>query len=111
MVRSQLVRERRLVMAVPVALEAFLRVVLSLETQEVNELRIAGLHLLAGREAVIGEEVTAAVFDQAVDDAAEVLGRLAFAFVGVQDVQVANRQLRQTKGRPGAGGNFENFAA
>ena len=86
--KRQSIGEHLLVVAVPVALENLVRVVLPLQAQEFGHLRIARLDLLAGRPAVVGEEVAAAERDGAVDQAAEVSRGLADAVLGVLDVQV-----------------------
>src|SRR5262249_30865911 len=54
---SERVGEHRPVMAIPVTLETLVGVVLSLEAQEVDELRVAGLDLAACGPAVIREVV------------------------------------------------------
>src|SRR5262245_20858653 len=53
-------------MAIPVALEQPVRIVLALATQELRHARMTGLDLGAVRPAVIGEEIAAAVLDGAV---------------------------------------------
>jgi hypothetical protein len=76
--------------AVPIALKAFLRVEFPLETQEIDELGIAGLDLPALGPAVVGEVIPAAEFDRPVDDPPEVAGGLRLAGVSVKNVQVAD---------------------
>src|SRR6266849_577166 len=75
-------------MPVPVALEQLLRVVFSLQQQEIAELREAGLDLLAQGVAVIGGVVAAAVLDADVDQAPEGVAGADRAARGVLDVQV-----------------------
>src|SRR5712664_1044573 len=75
-------------MPVPVALEQLLRVVLALELEELEELREAGLDLLAQGVAVIGGVVAAAVLDADVDQAPEGVAGADRAARGVLDVQI-----------------------
>ena len=63
-------------MAIPIALEDFGWVVSPLHPQELDHARVAGLDLVPIRPAVIGEEIAAAKFNGAVDQAAEIIGRL-----------------------------------
>src|SRR5687767_4295262 len=87
---SQYVGKHRLVVSIPFALKAFLRVVLLLEAKEVNELRITCLDVAARRPAVVREVIAAAEFDGPVNDAAKVLGSLTLARLCVRDVQIAD---------------------
>src|SRR5258707_15616376 len=75
--RSKLIEEHFLVMAVPSALEDLARIVAPLEAQELSHLRVALLDLLSTRPSVVGEVVAAAELDGTVDKAPEVVGRLA----------------------------------
>jgi hypothetical protein len=78
-------------MAIPIALEGFGWVVPALRPQKLDHARMARLDLAPTRPAVIGEEVAAAEFDRAVDQAAEIIGRLGDAIRRVIDVQVHDR--------------------
>src|SRR5690349_19873598 len=62
--RSCDVRKHLAVMAVPVALQAFGRIVLFLEPQELGKSRVTLLDLLAGRPAVIRQVIPPAVLDR-----------------------------------------------
>src|SRR6266498_2177169 len=85
------IREHRLVVAIPRALEGLTGVVFALQPQELGQLRIAGLHLGPARPAVIGEEIAAAIFDGAAYQPAEIASGLANATLGVGHVQVHDR--------------------
>src|SRR5437870_4566341 len=88
--RSQLVREHALVMPIPFTLKALLRIVFPLEPEKIHELRIACLHLLSRGITVVGLVVPTAMLDRPVDDAPEIVGCFLLAFVGVDDVEVAD---------------------
>src|SRR5688572_12604856 len=75
-----------LVVAVPVALEELVLVVLALEPEEIAELREAGVDLVAQRVAVIRRVVAAAVLDGEVEQAAELVARADEAGAGVLGV-------------------------
>ena len=81
----ELVGEHRLVEAIPVALEASVRVVALLEPQELDELGVAALDLLPGRPAVIREEVAAAAADGVVDEPPERRGAWTQSVLQVDD--------------------------
>src|SRR5712691_5408383 len=70
-------REHFPVVSVPVALEDFRGIVLALELEELGELRVAGLDLLARRVLVVGRVVAAAVVDADVDQPPERAGGAA----------------------------------
>src|SRR5712691_1855720 len=74
--RLEGVGEHPRVEAIPVALEPFLWIVLALQLQEVDELRVAGLDLRPRRPVMVGQVIAAAVLDRTVDEAAEVARRL-----------------------------------
>src|SRR6476620_12804125 len=78
-------------MAVPVALESFVGVVLALEAQKLGELRIAAKDLLARAERVIREEPAAVSPSGDVDEAAERGGRVLPSLGRVRRVQVEDR--------------------
>ena len=96
----QAIGEHRPVMAPPVALEPLLRVVLQLAPQELGELRIRRLHLIAARPAVIGQEIAAAMTDRHVDQRTERVGAAVDAGRRVLDVQVEDG-ARPAVARPG----------
>src|SRR5882672_4526869 len=85
---SEHVREHRSVVTPPLALEALVRVVRDLETQEFDEVGIAGLDLLARRPAVIRQVVTAAAFASEVDQFPKGSPRALDARRVVIDVQI-----------------------
>src|SRR5438034_9667008 len=84
----QRVREHLLVEAIPVALEPLLGVVLALPPQELDEARVAGLHLGPGRPAMVGQEIAPPVLDRPIDEAPEVPRRLLHRRRVVGGVQV-----------------------
>src|SRR5688500_8327551 len=77
-------------MAIPIALQSLLRVVLFLQTQEVHELGITGFHLLARCEAMIGEEVASLEADGGVNHPAKIGGSLRLARLGMHHVEIAD---------------------
>src|SRR5688500_280814 len=101
-VRSPLaaMAEERDVVAVPLALEALVRVVHPLESQELRELRVALEQLLARSERVIREEPAAAAARGHVDQPAKRGRRVREPVRGVAGVKVEDRAgVRLT--RPG----------
>src|SRR5262245_17350922 len=72
---SKFVCEHVLVVPIPITLQALLRVVFVLEAEELDELRITGLHLLSGGPTMVRQEVAAAVLDGPVDDPPKILDR------------------------------------
>src|SRR2546427_6987579 len=74
--RLEGVGEHPRVEAIPVALEPLLGVVLALQLQELDELRVAGLDLHPRRPVMVGQVIAAAVLDRPVDEAAEIACRL-----------------------------------
>src|SRR4029450_6915265 len=78
--------EQIAILAVPVALEALVWIVLPLEAQELGKLRIGRRHLRAVRPAVIGQIVAAAMLQATVDQAAEIFRRLGQAGLVMQDM-------------------------
>jgi hypothetical protein len=64
-------RKHLLVVPIPFALEPVLRIILSLEAQELSELWIARLDLLPCRIAVVGEVIAAVPADGQVDESPE----------------------------------------
>src|SRR5262249_2149853 len=76
---------------IPIALKSFGWIVPVLRAQKFDYARMARCDLAATRPAVIGEEIAAAEFDRAVDQAAEIFGRLGDAIGRVIDVQVHDR--------------------
>src|SRR5687768_9146253 len=72
---SDPVGEHLLVIPVPVALKALLRIVFPLEPQESRQLRIAGFNLVAPRMTMVGQIVPAAALDPHVDEIAKRLRR------------------------------------
>lgn len=76
------------VVAIPVALKSFGRVVVAFEAEEVGELGVAGFDLLARRPAMVGEVVVAAHFNGAGDEAAKVGLRFTDARRAVCGVEV-----------------------
>ena len=60
-------------MTVPVALETEAWVVVSLCLKELQELRVAGLHLVPGGPSMVGEEEAPPMLYYAVDDPTEVV--------------------------------------
>src|SRR6185295_13613449 len=89
-----------LVVAVPLALEQLLRVVLELELEEFGHLREAGVDLAPQAVAVIGRVVAAAVLEADVDQAPEHVARLDQTAGGVLDVHVEDH-ARVGLARPG----------
>ena len=75
-------------MAVPVAREALVGVVLALGGEELPHARVAALDLVAPRPAVVGEEVAAAARSGEVDEPAERVRRVRDAVRRVLDVEV-----------------------
>src|SRR4051812_38811003 len=73
------VREQVAVVTVPVALKTLLGVVAAFEAEEFGELRVAGLDLLSGREAVISQIVAAVVADREIDQPPECRARFGDA--------------------------------
>src|SRR5262245_65463860 len=80
-----------LVVSIPIALENLCRVVPLLRPQELDHARMAGLDLAQARPAMISKEIAAAEFDRAVDQPAEIIGRLGDTIRRVIDVQVHDR--------------------
>src|SRR5262249_3858742 len=68
---SHFIREHVPIMPVPVALESFFPVVLSFELEELRQLRITGLHLLANGPFMVGQKIAAAPLPGQVDQPAE----------------------------------------
>lgn len=83
------------VVAIPIALKPLLRIILLFQTEELDELGITRLHLLAGGPTVVSQEVPAAEFDCTVDNSTEAYRRLILAFVGMKDWRL---QTIQTEG-------------
>src|SRR5215472_17488672 len=65
-----------LVVAIPIALEAFGGIVFPFQLQELRELRIACQHLLASRVPVVGEIVGAVASRGHIDQSAERIRRV-----------------------------------
>src|SRR5262249_35197167 len=86
---SQSIRKHLAVIAIPRALNSLARVILPLELEEFDDLRISGEDLLARGVAVIGQEVAAAHGDRPTEERAEVAAGLGDSFRRVVDVQVA----------------------
>src|SRR3954464_10140653 len=80
--------EHPLVMAVPLALEEVVGIVLALELEELRHLRVAGFDLAAQGKAIVGGVVAAAVTQTEVDQAPQRIGAADDAPGGVLDVQV-----------------------
>src|SRR5215471_19526725 len=76
------------VVAVPVALKDFCRIVLALGRQEFRELWIASFHLLAISKPVVSEVVAAAVLDRQIDQQAESAGGVLDALRIMRDVKI-----------------------
>src|SRR5213592_1377935 len=87
-------------MAIPVTLETLVGVVLPLEPQEVDELRVAGLDLAACGPAVIRQVVAAARAERKVDEPAKRVGRSRDPLGSVHDVQIEDHA---GPGLPGPG--------
>src|SRR6185295_11710857 len=81
-------REHLPVPPVPITLKPLLRIVPLLRRQEFPQSRMAGLHLIAARPAVIGEEVAAAALDGEIGQRAERVGRAFLSFRGVLHAEV-----------------------
>src|SRR5687767_5257981 len=75
----------------PVTLKSPLRIVHVLQPQELGELRVVSLDLLARRVLVVGEEVTPTASNCHVDEAAEAVGRARQRRRRVLGVQVEDR--------------------
>src|SRR5213594_3885604 len=86
--RLEGVGEHARVEAIPVALEPPLGVVMALQLQELDELRVAGLDLRPRRPVMVGQVIAAAVLNRPVDEAAEVARRLLDRLRIVRRVQV-----------------------
>src|SRR2546430_9298237 len=88
--RLQHVGEHVLVVTVPVALESLVGIEATLGAEELRELRVARLHLLACREPMIRQVVAPTVAPPQVDEMAELVRRALHLLRGVDDVQVEN---------------------
>src|SRR3989338_3627342 len=84
----QFLREHGPVMAVPVALEPLLWIVLQLAPQELQKLRVGAEHLVLPRPAVVRQVVGAAETQGAIDDALKVPLGLSESFRRMLDAQV-----------------------
>ena len=58
-------------MAIPIALEALVRIVFALQFQELAHARMARLHLVTPRPAVVRQILAAAVLNRDIDQASE----------------------------------------
>src|SRR3990172_10642932 len=75
-------------MAVPVALKAFVGIVLPFQSEELRKLGVTGLELLAGRKTVIRQVVAPSVLDPQVDEATERPAGLLQPLAAVDSVEV-----------------------
>src|SRR5215208_2780436 len=76
------------VVAIPLALEQFLRIVFKLELEKILQLRVARVDLPAQAVAVVGGVVAAAVLQAEVNQAAHHVARLDQPARGVLDMHI-----------------------
>src|SRR5215471_8884475 len=55
------------IVAVPVALESLIRIIVPLQTKKVRELRVAGFHLLAGRPSVVRQKIASLIGNRQIN--------------------------------------------